>query len=314
MPPTIHTTLLLTTFLLLGCTGASKPRNTQSHSQIPQPEVLAVIDGQAVTPKMLAGAMHELAGDEVLTEYVLDQAVLERCKAQGIIVTSSDIEQERLLLGETLTDITQFEARLLDELRVQRGLGPERFERLLRRNAMLRALTVGNAQPDQRAIDRALAQAFGTRYRVRLCVSDDAKPLGRLSDLINASSPQSRSMEFANACFDISTHPSRDRGGLIASLSPVDPGYPAALLSALGRTPVGACSPVISTEAGFAIVFVERRDPAREPTSGQREQVLNQLRFNTQRLSMQRLAQELISEREVIVMDRSLNWAWANRP
>jgi len=313
MPPTIHAVLLLSSSLFFGC-AASPQERTSSTPQAPQHEIIALVDGQALTQDALERALYELAGDEVLTEYVLDRALAQQCQQQGVVIAQPQLEQERVLLSETLAESSQPDARVLDALRQRRGLGPDRFERLLRRNAMLRALTTADSEPDQRSIDRAIAQAFGPRYRVRLCTSDDPQPLGVLSNRVNAASQNTRSVEFANACFSISTHPSRDRGGLIESLSPTASGYPSALLSAVKQTDLGACSPVISTEAGYAIVLVEASEDARAPTPEQRQRVIDQLRRDTQRLAMQRLAQQLLSEHEVIVLDRSLNWAWSNRP
>ena len=118
---------------------------------------------------------------------------------------------------------------------------------------------------------------------------------------------------FAEICAQSSTHPSAPRGGLIESVSPISLGYPSALLTALSATPPGTCSQVISTESGFVVVFVEERIPARSPSQEEREQLIAQLRLDTQRIAMQRLAEELLDQQEVIVMDRALNWAWINR-
>jgi hypothetical protein len=62
------------------------------------------------------------------------------------------------------------------------------------------------------------------------------------------------------------------------------------------------------------VFFVERVNPARSPSDAERERVLTQLGLDTQRIAMQRLAQEILDDQEMIVMDRSLHWAWTNRP
>ncbi len=319
MPPTIQCLIvsLILACSLVGCAGDPQPlarQTPRTESANPDHAIIALIDGKALTHAGLQGGLYELAGDEVLTEYVLDRSLAQRCEAQGIAITPDQIQQERLLLGDTLSDNQQLDARLLNTLRTRRGLGPDRFDRLLRRNAMLRALTGDPIEPDPRAVARVIEQAFGQRYRVRLCMGEDPESLGQLSDRINRLDPGARRIEFADACFHTSTHPSGDRGGLIASLSPKDAGYPQSLLDALKQTGVGSCSPVIHTESGYAVVLVEAVIPATEPDSAQRAQIVEQLRQDTHRITMQRLAQQLLGEHEVIVLDRSLNWAWSNRP
>lgn len=313
MPPTIHAVMLFPFFLALGCAGTPQTRPVRD-LEPREHEAIALIDGQAITHAIIDQALYELAGREVLREYVLDRALEQRCKQSDIVITPAQIALERTLLAQTLVDGESGDARVLDALRRSRGLGPDRFERFVVRNAMLRALTSPISEPEPNAIESAMSQAFGARSRVRLCVSADADALGRLAQRVNASPPSARSVEFANACITLSTHPSADRGGLLPALSHSDPGYPQALLSAVQRTQVERCSPVVSTEAGYAVLLIESREPAIEPTTAQREQVLQQLRLDTQRIAMQRLAQQLLAEHEVIVLDRSLNWAWSNRP
>ena len=312
MPPIIHRILpfVAAAMLLAGCSTTSR-QAAQNAPPRPNEQVLAIVDGRAMTHRQIAGALYELAGDEVLKEYVLDQSLESRCASLGIEIGERELDQERALLGETLAGEAQISSRVVDTLRSRRGLGPERYERLLRRNAMLRALTSNAAEPDQRTIERAIENAFGRRYRVRLCVSEDVRMLGELSNRINTLDPLSRSVAFSDACFEFSTHPSADRGGLIPALSLSDPGYPSALLDVVGRTAVGSCSPVISTEAGLATVLVERVDPRRVPSDTQRSEVVRRLRSDTQRIAMQRYAQQVLADHEVIVLDRSLNWAWS---
>ena len=316
MPPTISmiASLLIACTLAGGCT--STPHTSSDEPAEPKAEIVALIDGQAITDRDLLEALHELGGDEILTEYVLDRALAQRCTQMGIEIGPEQIGQERLLLGETLgaVDEQAVSARVIETLRVRRGLGPHRYANLLRRNAMLRALVAPSAEPSQRAMAQAIDSAFGTKYRVRLFVSQRAEPASMLKARVEQLDPAARRWAFADTCTAQSIHPSNARGGLIESLSPVASGYPSAVLSALQSIEPGACSGVISTEAGFALVLLEETMPASTPTQTQRQQIIEQLGRNTQRIAMQRLAQQLLQEHEVIVLDRSLNWAWSNRP
>jgi len=253
---------------------------------------------------------------EPLARFVLDRALNKACQQQGIHIDNAAIEQERILLGETLGEIdAQSNApRVIGALRARRGLGPHRFERLLRRNAMLRAL-VGDPPPaDPELAARARRQAFGERYRVRLFVSESPKPASDLRARLADHDAIEHRVVFSDACFDASVHPSRDRGGLIDGLSVNSTGYPAAVLDALRGLQPGQTSMVLSTEAGYALVYLESVTPSTDPSDTQLRALEDRLARDAQRMAMQRLAQQLLDEREVIVLDESLHWAWANRP
>ena len=310
----IRTAILIPLLLpLIGCESQpirAAPDQPPARTNRP----VAIINGVAIDRSALEDGLSESAGAEILREFALDRALSVRCEDLGISIGNDELAQERALLGDTLglADNRSMPAGVLEELRAQRGLGPDRFERLLRRSAMLRAL-IGNPEPSQAQIDRAYASAFGDRYRVRLFVSQTAKPAHELrADAMDADDSQ-RPWLFAERCAEASIHPSSPRGGLIESLSPEALGYPSALLGVLSTTPPSTCSGVMSTEAGYVLVLVESRAPALTPSNEQKSEILARLRQNTQRLAMQRLAAEILEQQEIIVMDRALNWAWTNR-
>tara|TARA_A100000171_G_scaffold22856_1_gene21273 strand:- start:11694 stop:12641 length:948 start_codon:yes stop_codon:yes gene_type:complete len=314
----MHSTIKAMILLLLlassqGCSTSPTRPNTDELNP-PSTHPIAILNGYAIEFETIKASLSEYGGDEILREFILDRALEERCGEQGIEITSEQLAHERTLLGATLgfdSDGT-LSTDILDDLRANRGLGPIRFERLLRRTAMLRALT-RNTEPTTQQIERAIESVYGTRYRVRLFVSEQSAQAHRIRNHTISSPTEAMPWIFAEICAQSSTHPSAPRGGLIESVSPISLGYPSALLTALSATPPGTCSQVISTESGFVVVFVEERIPARSPSQEEREQLIAQLRLDTQRIAMQRLAEELLDQQEVIVMDRALNWAWINR-
>ncbi len=312
----MHRTIQLASFLvplaiLIGCTSSqNRATPTQPTSQRP----IAILNGIAILRDVVQPALDEFGGDEILREAILDRELEKRCTEQGIQITNDLLAQERALLGETL-GFDSNAARsmdVLDRLRANRGLGPVRFENLLRRSAMLRAL-VGSPEPSNAQQERAMQSAFGTTYRVRLFASVTPESAQSVRTRVLQSPEQARPWVFAEACAESSAHPSSERGGLISSLNPASLGYPAALLASLPRTSIGTCSEVMSTESGYVVVYVEDIVAAREPSAQERKQILNELRTDTQRLAMQRLAQEILNEQEIVVMDRALHWAWTNR-
>ena len=311
---TICISLSILTWTIMGCT-AQPIRETERELPATQrsDKTAAIINGVAVDLVTLQDGLSEAAGAQVLREYVLDRALNQRCEQLGIQIDTDEIAAERTLLGESLgveTDQT-LPTEVLDTLRAERGLGPRRFQRLLRRNAMLRALA-GSPEPSKEMIDQAMLAAFGTRYRIRLYVSESPEAAHAVRSAVARAEHSEQRWVFAEACATSSIHPSAPRGGLIEALSPASTSYPSAILAALPKHQASTCSPVISTEAGYAMVYVEQVIPATEPTSQQRDELTAQLRQAAQRTAMQRLAQEILSEQDVIVMDRALHWAWTS--
>lgn len=305
---------LAAAIVAIACIGCgSAPTRTPDTPPGPRGEIIALIDGAPLTRDRLQSDLAEQAGAQALRERVLDRRLEHELRARGLVITDENIAHEQLELARSLDTLSgrELSPGLLGSIRAARGLGPRRYPRLLRRNAMLRKLVQPTTAPTAEEEQLALTIAFGPAYRIRLFVCDDQRQAAALRQrVMNALEPDRRWV-FADACVSESSHPSAPRGGLIESLSPADPAYPHALTGALTSTPNGDCSPVIATQAGYALVLVESEIAAINPSAEQREHVLNQLTQRKQRLAMQRFADELVAGADVVVLDRSLNWAWS---
>lgn len=293
-----------------GCAGAAPTGSGTRHDH---PQVIALIGGRAITADAIDQDLYERAGPAALTEFVLDRELEIEARARGIEISADDIASEQQHLAESFDDLGEGvpTARVLARLRARLGLGPVRYERLLRRNAILRALVEDQSAPTDAEIKLAAAIAFGPRYTIRLFVSNDAGYAADLRTRANRAHDDARPWVFADACWARSTHPSAPRGGLITDFSADDPGYPAAIGQAVRTTPIGSCTGVISTDAGQTLVLVQAKSPPIEPEQAQLSHVRDQLTLRKQRLAMERKAGELVGRAQVIVMDRSLNWAWS---
>jgi hypothetical protein len=304
--------LLITSgMLLLGCSSTPKSPRPSSPQEVP----IAIINGRAISASSIDPAARESAGRRVLLDIALDHELKARCAQRGIVITQDMLADERSRIGDALglDQRSSLPANLLDSLRAQRGLGPVRFEQLLRRNAMLRTL-IGTQNPSPNRVEQAIQEQFGPEYRIRLFVSDSPTPASTIRDAVMNSNNSQAKWVFADHCATDSTHPSASRGGLIESISPASMSYPQSLRDALVTTPVGTCSKVFSTEAGFAVIYVEDLSQPNPPTQTERKQIENQLRQSLQRQAMQQLAQNILESQDVIVLDKSLHWSWANSP
>ncbi len=293
-----------------GSRDGAPPREPRSG-----PDRAAVIDGSVVTWEALRAPMIEAAGAVVLEEVALDRALRRALDRAGLRVTDAMIETEERALLDELANIADGanRAELLDGVKRARGLGPERFARLLERNAGLRALILDAAEPEAGELRLARDIAFGQTYRVRLFVADSDDEAARVRAAVSLAEQQARRWIFADACARASTHPTAARGGLIETLSASDPAYPDVLRDAVRGLDPGQVSPVLVTSAGFALVMVESITPARSPSAAETSRVEQRVRSRKQRVEMEQLARRLLNGTSVSPVDPGLAGAWRDR-
>ena len=258
----------------------------------------------------------EAAGGIVLEEVAHEMKLTIEMRRRGLRLTPAMIEREQLLLRESLeTDdatVGPDEAqRVLNQIRRQRGLGPERFEALLRRTAMLRALVQDRVQVDPVSVERAYRIRFGERRRVRIITADTVEQAELARDRVVAGE------SFSRIAAELSTDASAVRGGVIEPISPADPTYPDALRSA--RMAVGEISQPIVMEidgpAQVAVVVLDEvivRDAA--PSLEQARAGLERLvRLREERILMDALSRRLIGEAQIAPLDDAAAWSWRSR-
>ncbi len=278
--------------------------------------IVAFIDGEAIRTDEVLPHLLEAAGGAVLEERILDRALKTIADARGVRISPADLDAERMRLvrtiqGETLDD--ERVARLIEALRTDRGLGPRRFEALVRRNALLRALVRDEIEIGEDEIRRAFAIVFGERIAARLIVVPDERLALEIRHRLNASD-EDLTTRFSEEARRLSIHPSGDVGGKIEPISPVDPGVPEVLRLALADAEPGTITPVLGLDGGYAIALVERRLPAEATTlEAQRPRLMRVLRTRREREAMNELARRLLERARVQILDRSLEWSWERR-
>ncbi|MGJ8635783.1 MAG: hypothetical protein ACSHX5_02930 [Phycisphaerales bacterium] len=137
-PKTLHltrATLTLSIITLAGC-ASSQPTT----SPIPKHTTTAMINGQPVTNTQLWPLLAEIAGDQSLQELTLTRLLDQLATQRNWTITSNDLDHELTALTTIFNQIAdpQSTPRLIETIRRRRGLGPVRFDALLRRNAILR--------------------------------------------------------------------------------------------------------------------------------------------------------------------------------
>ncbi|MFB3431713.1 MAG: peptidyl-prolyl cis-trans isomerase [Phycisphaerales bacterium] len=278
----------------------------------------ATVAGSSVDWERVKPLLAEAAGGIVLEEVALEMMLEGEMRRRGLRLTPAMVEREQLLLRESLeSDDASGNAdeaqRLLDQIRRQRGLGPERYEALLRRTAMLRALVQDRVQVDPVSVERAYRIRYEPRMRVRIITADTVEQAERARQRVLAGEA------FSRVAAEVSTDVSSVRGGVIEPISPSDPTYPDALRSAIARMSVGEVSRPIVMEvdgpAQVAVVVLDEivrpeRTPALESVRAELERLV---RLREERLLMDALSRRLLGEARVTPMDDAAMWSWRSR-
>lgn len=278
-------------------------------------DVVMIVGGRTVARSQVWGRLGEAAGGAVIEELALDMLVESQLGKMGIRLAPGAVEAERRLLIESISRSSNVSTdegeRLLAQVRRSRGLGDERFEALLTRNAGLRALVQGQVRVTEAEVRQALAVEYGPKLRVRILVTATS---GEAAGAATRLGPRVDANRFGEEAVRVSIDESAARGGLMDPFSPADTVVSAALRTAADRLAVGQMSGPIALERGFAIVYLQERLAGGTTASAEQVESMRQrVRAAQERAAMDRLARRMLTESPPTVLDRSLNWGWQNR-
>lgn len=284
--------------------GGIKPRAGSTMAEASRPVV--AIDGMTLSEVSVWPAVAEAAGPAVANEIVLTYLATRECEQTGIRITQADLEAEQRMVTQSMAGVagTADPDRALDRIRRERGLGPERWKMLLRRNAMLRALVRDRVTITEESIDRAYQLRYGPTYQTRLIMVSSAQVAGEAVRRARAGE------DFGALAAALSTDSSAARGGLIDAINPADASWPVSVRQAVPGLNVGEVSDVIVVDGGYAVVRLESMNsgagaPALASVRGEMERVA---RIEAERLAMQQLAGQMIAAARVEILDPSLGW------
>lgn len=265
---------------------------------------VALLDGRAISWDDLVPRLAEMGGRRALEEVALERALTRACAAQGITVTRAGVDREGELLLETYLASglaqTRSEAEaLVQDVKRSRGLGPERFGALLRRNAMLRAIVRDDVTIDDASIQRAYALRFGPLYRARLIVTATREDAQRVLDELAGGA------SFGKVAARRSTDQSAARGGVIDDISPADQSWPTGVRAAVESMRPGDTSVPIAVEGGYAILRLDAvdRTTGGPPIDGVRAQLERDERLRQERVLMDQKASSMMASLDLVVLD-----------
>jgi len=277
-----------------------------------------IVGNEAVGWDQIRPRLAEIAGAQAVEEVTLEHQLREQFRLNGLTLDEADVARERDLFSLTLRRANpggdeMAAGQALMRVRRARGLGPERFDAMLRRSAMLRKLVAPEVAVSEDDVRASMNVRFGPRVRCSIIVLGAEDEARRLHQRLSAAAPEELASRFAAEARLLSVDPSGAGGGAIEPVSPADPTYAAAFRDVVRDLPPGSLSPVIVFDRGYAVVLIGERVPGVEPPPGAEREARDDVRQRTERAAMDRLATRLLTSASVTVFDPGLNWSWSAR-
>ena len=266
----------------------------------------ALIDGRAVSWGELRPLLNEAVGGKVLYEVLLDRVLAEAAVEAGLTITDRDLETERQLFYRTLDPDPDQAARIARSYREREGLLRTRFERLLRRNATLRALVRHDVTVSETSVQRMFDSVYGPKRQGRIIV------VASLADAQVVLTLLDEGRLFADVAVERSTDASAARGGLLEPISVFDARYDQALRDALWSLEPNTVSEPILLERNYAILMPLHTIEPVEEIAYQvvREEMADLVRLEQERILMDRQARRLVRDVRVTIIDEALAESW----
>ncbi|MHC5113324.1 MAG: peptidylprolyl isomerase [Planctomycetota bacterium] len=291
---------------MAGAPPVSETIDGQPVSTMVDARPAAMIEGRGIVWGRLRPIMTELAGAQALQEMVLDERLESLVAEAGLTIDERDVAREEDLLLATLSDDRDRARGLLDELRDRERLGPTRYPRLLRRNAMLRALVRDEVKISDTDVMQMYDRVHGSKRQVRIITSPD------LAAARLARTRVSEGEHFADVAVLLSTDTSASRGGLLQPFSRFNTSYPSAVRQAVWNLDgVGDVSDPILLDNGYALVRLERELPGSGVEMSSVEPRMRRLaRMQRERELMDRVARREVGVAKVMIFDDDLSESW----
>ncbi len=284
---------------------SSKAKGQVGQGQGNLSKPVGYLNGAPIREDQLQTQLVEMAGGQVLFEYVLDTLIAEELKRKGITVTNEQVKWEETLMLEGLDkDINQAQ-RIVNELRERRGLGPVRFRQMLYRNAALRSLVVLPKELSDLALRNEFEVLYGPRYEVRIITVESPAKAQEVIRRLRAGET------FTDLAIQLSTDSSRLQGGLLSPFSTQDESYPKAIRDQLSTLKVGEVSDPISLPDAVVMVRLERKiEGVKTKFDDVKSQLVQSVNLRIQRVEMDTLVRSMMIKAQVTLTSDTYQKVW----
>lgn len=291
----------------------ARSQHEVAHSNQNPNKTVAIVDGEPVTMADLWPGIAEFSGAVALEEAILDRGIARRIEALGIVVSSADVEAERMAVREAIAGEVGPDESLADQalarVRDARGLGPTRFRALVERNAKLRALVRPTVEVTGEEVAAEMELQIGSKVSAIVALFGTEKEASIVrAGLIDAPGPSLERLAALAVARSIDV--SAREGGRVGPIHPNDPRVSGSLRTVLAQLAIGEVSPVLASEGGYAIVMIEKRTEALSPSAEAEVAARSTVRGRKERVAMDRLARSILSEASINVVDDSIRWGW----
>jgi parvulin-like peptidyl-prolyl isomerase len=157
---------------------------TAAAEHMPIPDVVAAVNGHAISRDELAVECRVHYGKEVLESMVNKYLILAECRQMGITITRPEVDAEIEQLARSFNlPVEQW----LDLLWQQRGIKPEQYANdIIWPSLALRKLAGARLQPTQKELTDAFEMEYGAAVKARLITCTTAEKARKVQALAAA--------------------------------------------------------------------------------------------------------------------------------
>lgn len=147
------------------------PSTTTQHGSAPIPEVVAAINGQAISREELAAQCRSQYGKDVLESMVNKYLILAECRRLGLTVTRREVDEE---IEQMARSFNLPVAQWLKMMQQERGIKPDQYANdIIWPTLALRKLAGEKLQVTQKELTDAFEAEYGAAVRARIIVCRD---------------------------------------------------------------------------------------------------------------------------------------------
>ncbi len=148
------------------------------HAEPQKPEVLAIINGEEIKRDELGKECLKRYGDEVLDSLVHREMILDYCRANNVVVTEKEIDDEIERMAKQFKLPKDQWLRLLEK---ERGIKPRQYAKeIIWPTLALRKLSATDLTISQQELDEAFESQFGPAVKARIIVCGNAKDAAKV--------------------------------------------------------------------------------------------------------------------------------------
>ncbi|MBC8201342.1 MAG: peptidylprolyl isomerase [Planctomycetes bacterium] len=240
----------------------------------------------------------EIAGNEVINDYVLRVALKRQLDAHSLHITSSDINAEEILFHLAYSDLSR---ESMEQILLQRGYGPVRKQNLLWRNAALRKLVASDVSVTEASIRRMYEIIHGVSYPARIIVTTTHKEANEVFNQLQ------EGVSFSDLATKFSIDPSASRGGLVDPIPVADPLWPEPIRAVLPTTKLGEyTNPIFIGDRWILVLVTGKSITSGTSFEEAKEQVKKLAKLAQERFLMEKLASELQAQQSITFFNDAL--------